>query len=673
MKKHTLLLLCFIFALSAAFADGPFRAHRFDSFKNLPVDSTHIVFLGNSITDMHDWAEAFNNPHILNRGVSGALSSEILENLDPIVSGHPKAVFLMIGTNDLGSGIAPAQVADNIRQIVKRFRKESPATKLYLQSILPSTVGTRTLENERATNDLIRQIAQEYEAVYIDLWDALFDICMDHNNTLDGLHLKASGCKIWCEIIDKYLGNKCVYPNKTFELQKYGDLWGSNAMRASYFSVLPVHQDDILFFGDEMVKCGEWRELLHGLDIKNRGTGWGYDGTSNSIATVKGLVDAVFCKISDASETPRTLLLYTGTGNVNSNEPLKSVETKYALLVRKMQLCAPNSKLYLVSLMPTENENDRIIQFNNFVQQMCDVSEQLEYIDIYTPLVKERVANPEFFAGNYLMGQGYRLVAQLLGEQLKNVTPLPDKSELVPKNKMRAPNHKEIRLQRNLLKSAYQTKSDSLLLCFFENWSKAYQPDTVPADPYLAEAYKVYYDFFDPVKVDELMGKTSYYDTSQYFVVRPKLPWLGLADSIGIDDYGWGYTVLNNNVRYYKNAEIWDADKVFFAPIAHPKCLYLTDEYQSILDKFLSANHKEEQKSRADFLNRFAYFYKWPYWENYAYETDPVVVSLSLDLDMRRAFIRYSCEHRHYEGYAYMEKVDGKWEIVRLRNDIAVD
>lgn len=145
-----------------------------------------------------------------------------------------------------------------------------------------------------------------------------------------------------------------------------------------------------------MVKCGEWRELLHGLDIKNRGTGWGYDGTSNSIATVKGIVMAAFNNTVGKNEEPQAILLYTGTGNVNSDEPLKSVETKYALLVRKMQLCAPNSKLYLVSLMPTENENDRIIQFNNFVQQMCDVSEQLEYIDIYTPLVKDGVANPEF-------------------------------------------------------------------------------------------------------------------------------------------------------------------------------------------------------------------------------------------------------------------------------------
>ena len=346
--KKTLLLLCFIFALSVAFADGPFRAHRFDSFKNLPVDSTHIVFLGNSITDMHDWAEAFGDTRILNRGVSGALSSEILENLDPIVSGHPKAVFLMIGTNDLGSGVAPVQVAENIRQIVERFRRESPATKLYLQSILPSTVGTRTLENERATNELIQQIAHDYDAVYVNLWDPLYDICQNQNNTLDGLHLKASGYKIWCDIIAQYVSADCVYPDNTIDLQTYGNLWGSNAMRASYISMMPVQKSDILFFGDEMVKCGEWKELLPYAPIQNRGTGWGYDGTGNSIATVSGLVDATFSNPTGNNKDPYAILLYSGTGNVNSDMPLDSVMAQYEQLVQKVRSYAPNSKLYVI-------------------------------------------------------------------------------------------------------------------------------------------------------------------------------------------------------------------------------------------------------------------------------------------------------------------------------------
>lgn len=42
MKKHTLFLLCFIFELSAAFADEPFRALP-QHFAILPLVSTFTV------------------------------------------------------------------------------------------------------------------------------------------------------------------------------------------------------------------------------------------------------------------------------------------------------------------------------------------------------------------------------------------------------------------------------------------------------------------------------------------------------------------------------------------------------------------------------------------------------------------------------------------------------
>lgn len=417
MKK---LLLGFILLIltTHAWADGPFRAHRFDSFKALKIDTNNIVFVGNSITDMHDWAQAFGNPLILNRGVSGALSSEILENIDLIVTGHPQKLFLMIGTNDLGSGITPEQVADNIRQIVSNIRSGSPKTQIFLESILPSTVGSRTLENERNANEFIQQIAQDCDATYIDLWNPLFNICLNHENTLDGLHLKASGYKIWCDIIAPYVGSGCLYPTHTAETQKFSHLWGSHAMRASYFSVLPIRNTDILFFGDEMVKCGEWNELLHNPNIRNMGTGWGYDENYNSISIVDGIVEAAFANHVPQEGSPKAIILYTGTGNANSDSPLDSVSAQYHRLVQKLHDNAPSTKIYLLSLMPTSQKNGRITSFNEYLQDLDSKLDYVEYIDIFSALSKNGIANPAFFEGNYLYGKGYLEVAKILAKVL---------------------------------------------------------------------------------------------------------------------------------------------------------------------------------------------------------------------------------------------------------------
>lgn len=413
MKKYCVFLLCWLMSCFAM-ADGPFRAHRFDSFTVLKIDTSDVVFVGNSITDMHDWAQAFDHPRFLNRGVSGALSGEILEHIDLVATAHPKAIFLMIGTNDLGSGFTPEQVAENVRQIVEKIQNLSPRTKIYLESILPSTVGIRTLEAEKRANELIRQLASDYHVTYIDLWNPLFDICMNRTNTLDGLHLKASGYKIWCDLIAPYLNTPCVYPSNTVDLQDDAGLWGSWGMRATYCSVLPVKSTDILFFGDEMVKCGEWTELLQNNCVRNLGTGWGYDETIDNIGITAAMVEAALSNHFSEKISPKAIVVYTGTGNVNGNTPLDSVKVQYENLLKKLKNYAPETKLYLLGLMPTETENGRIVVFNDFVRQWCEQTDNAEYVDVFTPLSKQNRTNPDFFKGNYLYGKGYLKVAEAL-------------------------------------------------------------------------------------------------------------------------------------------------------------------------------------------------------------------------------------------------------------------
>ena len=423
MKRLTSLAFALLIVLTAM-ADGPFRAHRYDSYKVMPISGSDIVFIGNSITDMHGWTEAFGAEGIANRGNSGALSAEILDNLETYIAGRPRQAYLMIGTNDLGSGYTPEYVGENVRRIVQRIKDESPETDIYLESILPSTVGSRTLENEMAANVLIQQVASDFGATYVDLWDDLFSICQNQTHTLDGLHMKASGYKIWCDKIAGYLGHECVYPSNTLELQNTGGASGSHGMRATYFSVLPITSNDVLVFGDEMIKNGEWNELLHNSNVKNRGTNWGYDGTGTSIALTTCMVDATFSNPLGSNEEPKSIVLYTGTGDVNNSTSMSIVEGNYSTLLNKIRAYAPSSTIYLVSLMPTATANQRINTFNDFLRATSEMTERVEYIDIYSTLASDGITNPDYFVGNYLYGKGYVEVARILANYLEGCTVL---------------------------------------------------------------------------------------------------------------------------------------------------------------------------------------------------------------------------------------------------------
>jgi len=215
--KRILILAAALFTVCTAFAQSEYNLQRRSLFEVLPVYSSDIVFLGNSITDGCEWAELFNNRHVKNRGISGDRSGWLLDRLGPIVGGHPKKLFLMIGVNDLAAGVSPEEVAANIGKLLDRFAEESPWTKIYVQSILPvNGVDTKAKAKNHwkkgaeiiEANKLIEALCEGRKNVlYIDVYSALVDQkgMLDQRYTNDGLHLMGEGYLAWKEVIEKYV------------------------------------------------------------------------------------------------------------------------------------------------------------------------------------------------------------------------------------------------------------------------------------------------------------------------------------------------------------------------------------------------------------------------------------------------------------------------------------
>ena len=66
------------------------------------IDSTDVVMLGNSLTEFGgDWNRLLRWRRVRNRGISGDDATGILHRLGQILPGKPKAIFLMVGINDL--------------------------------------------------------------------------------------------------------------------------------------------------------------------------------------------------------------------------------------------------------------------------------------------------------------------------------------------------------------------------------------------------------------------------------------------------------------------------------------------------------------------------------------------------------------------------------------------
>lgn len=213
--KRILILFTALLVAGSVFAQSEYNLRKRTLFEVLPVLSSDIVFLGNSITDGCEWAELFNNRHIKNRGISGDRSSWMLDRLDPIVGGQPRKLFLLIGTNDLAAGTPAAEVVANVRKIVERFQSESPRTKLYVQSVFPVNDSFKKYAAKHGRHDAdivavnkgLQALCAEKGIVYIDLWTLLADkngkLRADLTN--DGLHLMGEGYIVWRDAVLPYV------------------------------------------------------------------------------------------------------------------------------------------------------------------------------------------------------------------------------------------------------------------------------------------------------------------------------------------------------------------------------------------------------------------------------------------------------------------------------------
>lgn len=417
-RLFTLLIMASAFAV--ANADLPFRLHRFDQFKALPQSENAIVFFGNSITNMHEWWEAFGSQqNILNRGNSGATTPELLDNVATVIALKPSKLFIEIGTNDLGNkNLAdPDSVAGRIAAIVERVRMDSPDTKIFVQSILPSEVGIRSKEVITQTNTRIKNLVEPLGATYIDLFDLMGGI-PTKEISYDGLHLTSKGYAKWLDRIAPLVGYESIYTPEMTE--NNGGIPGNSfGMRNTYFSAFPVKSTDILMIGDEMIHGGEWHELLSNPSVKNRGTGWGYGGLP-----IKSLINAIepILAANGNKETPSRIILYAGTQDLYAKgADLDSVAAGYGELIKKIREYAPASKtrIDILSLIPRNNVSDNeslTIPFNRMIQSLASENDNIGFIDIYTVL-----SNPDNTADsnyvddhNYLTGKGYKEVARVL-------------------------------------------------------------------------------------------------------------------------------------------------------------------------------------------------------------------------------------------------------------------
>jgi len=188
---------------------------RASLFEELPVTSEDIIFLGNSITDGCEWSELFDSKRIKNRGISGDIVMGVYDRLDPLLKGEPAKIFLLIGVNDVSHGKSADTIVGEISNVVEKIRKDSPQTRLYIQSVLPVsdyynlfTAATLRGDVVNEINEGLKLLTKREKLTYIDIYSLFVSPetgKLDNQYSNDGLHLMGPAYLKWAKLLRPYV------------------------------------------------------------------------------------------------------------------------------------------------------------------------------------------------------------------------------------------------------------------------------------------------------------------------------------------------------------------------------------------------------------------------------------------------------------------------------------
>ncbi len=239
MKKILLSLFCLCTPLSApaqdlksppALVPAPRadQTKRHESFNEVSKKGeAQLVFLGDSITEGWEgdgkeaWTKAWAPLKAANFGIGGDRTEHVLWRLDHgnFDGLKPKAIVLMIGTNNTGHQGRPQKEIDNavykctaeqtavgIKAILASLQKKCPDAKILVLGIFPrgADKNDKFRQQNEATNAIIKGYADGKKVFFLDVSDKFLeaDGTLPKSIMPDLLHPNEKGYQIWSDAME---------------------------------------------------------------------------------------------------------------------------------------------------------------------------------------------------------------------------------------------------------------------------------------------------------------------------------------------------------------------------------------------------------------------------------------------------------------------------------------
>ena len=174
-----------------------------------------LLLHGDSITDW--WVQGEANTAVFNKYFGGIKTANFAiagDTTQGVLWGlrngegqgfQPKAVMLMIGTNNSGAAYTAPEIAEGVGAVVLETRRNFPNARILLLAIFPRGVPGDPVRDKLAeVNRIISRLDDGRQVFYLDIGQKFLDergFFLPETFRPDNLHPQAKGYEIWGEAV----------------------------------------------------------------------------------------------------------------------------------------------------------------------------------------------------------------------------------------------------------------------------------------------------------------------------------------------------------------------------------------------------------------------------------------------------------------------------------------
>lgn len=179
--------------------------------------------------------------------------------------------------------------------------------------------------------------------------------------------------------------------------------------RLSDFAKHPLRKGQIVFLGNSLTQHGKWESYFNNKDVANRGIAG--DNTEGMLARVAEI----------AESKPRVLFIMAGINDISQNVSNDIIIARIRSIIRQIDIKSPETKIYLQSVLPFNNDFGRYkrlvnkerqaVELNKELAQYCKLRGDITFINIYPHLLdkKDKLNAKYTNDGLHLNADGYAI------------------------------------------------------------------------------------------------------------------------------------------------------------------------------------------------------------------------------------------------------------------------